>query len=467
MEAEKNIIVAFEFGSSAIRGVAGTRDADGNIQILAIEQRRASGIIRRGTVYNINKTTTAITRIKESLNERLDTNITRAYVGIAGQSLHTDSNKVVRNYSEMTTITPELIDSMMDENRTIRIPDREILDVIPQEYKLDTEKTNDPIGVSAERIDGRYLNVIARTSLQDNIRKCMRDAGLEIVDLFTTPIELSKLLLQDRDKSAGCALIDMGAETTTVSFYAKNILRNLVTIPLGGNNITTDIAKAKRMENDEAEDLKLEYGVAMMTSDKNEDSRQLTISNDRSISESEIQKITSARYEEILANVWHHLPKGRWQVEDLVSGIVFTGGAAGVKGLADAFAKIKGFDASKIKVAKEILPTLQCGPDVDKKAKGFNAAIALLMQATENCVGAVQIVEEEPIEDEEPETIQVAAPKPDTTGSGRNNSGSNTNTGTGRGGNSGGSIYGDDEEKKPGLFGRMKDIFGRMVTEDE
>ena len=98
MVAEKNIIVAFEFGSSAIRGIAGQKEADGSLHILATEQEKISDSIRRGTVYNINKTTSAITRIKERLNEKLGIYITRAYVGIAGQSLHTANHKVCRTY---------------------------------------------------------------------------------------------------------------------------------------------------------------------------------------------------------------------------------------------------------------------------------------------------------------------------------------------------------------------------------
>ena len=94
MGAEKEIIVAIEFGSSSIRGIAGKRKADGTIQILDIEQERDTDAIQRGIIYNIDKTTQAITNIVTHLNERLNIRITQAYVGIAGQSLHTVSNFV-------------------------------------------------------------------------------------------------------------------------------------------------------------------------------------------------------------------------------------------------------------------------------------------------------------------------------------------------------------------------------------
>lgn len=421
MVAENNIIVAFELGSSSIRGVVGKREADGSIRILAIEQEKISGSIRRGTVYNINKTTNAIARIKDRLNEKLNVYITRAYVGIAGQSLHTVSNKVVRSCGVKEKITQEVVDMLMDENRSVEYPDREILDVAPQEYRLGIDVQADPIGIQADRIEGRYLNIIARKSLQEDIRTCMRDAGLDVVELLITPIELAKALLPDTEKRSGCALVDIGAETTTVSIFTKNILRHLVTLPLGGNNVTTDLANLKQMEQDEAELIKLKYGVAQVPGDKQDLSRQIHISNNRNIAEEELQRITSARYDEIVANVWNQICKdNKWQNE-LLSGVTLTGGAATMKGLPEAFAQMKNFDATKIKVAKQLLSGVQCEASVDNSVSGFNAALALLMSATENCVGEAPdqsgVEEDEtPAEVFEPETPVVEeAPKPKKT----------------------------------------------------
>lgn len=410
MVAEKNIIVAFEFGSSVIRGVAGKKEADGSLHVLAIEQERINDSIRRGTVHNLNKTTSAITRIKDRLNERLGIFINRAYVGIAGQSLHTVSNKVNRKMEAKEKVTQEMIDSLMDENRAVHYPDREVLEVAPQEYHLGIDTTTDPIGIQTDKIEGHYLNVIARNSLQENIRNCMHEAGLEIVELLITPLELAKALLPDTDKRSGCALVDIGAETTTVAIFTKNILRHLVTIPLGGKNITTDLAKLKNMEMEEAEELKLKYGVAKMSPDKDETHRQLLISNDRKIAEEELQSITSSRYAEIVANVWNQIKKGKWE-NDLLSGITLTGGAAAMKGLPEMFTQMKDLGTNKIKLAKQLLANLQCGTSVNNSEMGFNAAIALLMSANENCTGEEpkkeidEVIIDQPVTINEPEAV--------------------------------------------------------------
>lgn len=393
MVAEKNIIVAFEFGSSTIRGIAGQKEADGSLHILATEQEQISDSIRRGTVYNINKTTSAITRIKERLNESLGIYITRAYVGIAGQSLHTANHKVCRTYDNKIQVTQEMIDELMDENLNVHYTDREILEVEAQEYRLGIDKTTDPIGIQTDRIEGHYQNVIARCSLQENIRNCMQEAGLDIIEIFITPLELAKALLPDTEKRSGCALVDIGAETTTVAIFTKNILRHLVTIPLGGKNATNDLAKLKNLEIEEAESLKIKYGTAQMTQDKNFTDRQLTISNDRTISEEEIQRIVSARYAEIVANVCNQISKGQWE-NDLLSGITLTGSAALMKGLPDTFVSMTNFGENKIKLAKQLLASLQSASKVDSSEIGFNSVIALLMSATENCVGEAPVAED-------------------------------------------------------------------------
>lgn len=450
MAADKNIIIAFELGSSAIRGVAGRKEADGSVHILAIEQEVISGSIRRGTVYNINKTTSAITRIKERLNERLGVYITRAYVGIAGQSLHAVANKVVHAMTTKEKITQEMIDNLMDENRAMHYTDCQILDVVPQEYHLGIDKTTDPIGIQTDKIEGRYLNIIARTSLQENIRRCMHDAGIDVIDIFITPLEIAKQLIPDSEKRSGCALVDIGAETTTVAIFYKNILRRLVTIPLGGNNVTLDIAKIEKMEMDEAEDMKLRYGVAQISDDQAENTRMLHISNSRTIAEDELQSICCTRYDEILANVWHQITKDKWE-DELLSGITLTGQAARMAGLQEALTAVSKFKPNQIKTTKEMLASMSTAAGVDSSKTGFNGAIALLLGGNENCIGEKE-EEEKPIEETvvEESTVEASTdtniqepetPEPETPA--------------------------EPKPKGPGIFTQIGNFISRIVNEGE
>ena len=112
MGIEKEIIVAIEFGTSAIRGIAGKRKPDGTIQVLAFEQEKANDAIQRGVIYNIDKTTLAIMNIVQRIGERLGAKVVRAYVGTGGQSLHSASNFISRGLETKVKITPELVDNL-------------------------------------------------------------------------------------------------------------------------------------------------------------------------------------------------------------------------------------------------------------------------------------------------------------------------------------------------------------------
>ena len=399
MGAEKEIIVALEFGTSAIRAIAGKKKADGNVQILGIEQEKVTDAIQRGVIYNIDKTTQAITNVTQRLNDSLGIRIQRAYVGVGGQSLHTAGNIVSRGLETKVKITPELVDNLMDNNRATQYTDSQILEVVPQEYMVGNRAVTDPVGIQSDQIEARFMNVVARNTLLENINKCMRMAEIEIADLFISPLALADVLLSDNEKRSGCAMVDFGAGTTTVAVYIGNLLRHLVVIPLGGNNITNDLILTHQMELEEAESLKRKSGIAYVAAES-DNPQQLPISNDRSISENELQNIIGAREEEIIQNVWHQIEN----ISDkLLSGIIITGGAAQLKDMPEAIKHYTQFQ--KVKVAKSLITTVDVGDGVTTpQGISIDTLIALLMHGDSNCIS---LTEPEEVVDE-PEVEQPA-----------------------------------------------------------
>ena len=108
MGAEKDIIVAVELGSTAIRAIAGKRLPDGTMQVLAISQEETTDSIRKGLVDNIDKTTQAISHVVRKINEELGIRVTRVFVGLSGQSLRTMENKVPYQFAEKTIINNDI-----------------------------------------------------------------------------------------------------------------------------------------------------------------------------------------------------------------------------------------------------------------------------------------------------------------------------------------------------------------------
>ena len=89
----KEFIVAIELGSSKMTGIAGKKNLDGSIQVLACVREDASACIRKGVVYNIDKTAQCITSIVNRLEKQLKTVVTQVYVGVGGQSIRSGTRR--------------------------------------------------------------------------------------------------------------------------------------------------------------------------------------------------------------------------------------------------------------------------------------------------------------------------------------------------------------------------------------
>ena len=220
--ATTEFIAAIELSSSKISGIAGKKNSDGSIQVLAYAREDASSFIHKGVIYNIDKTAQALTSIINKLESQLNNSIAKVYVGIGGQSLRTVKNAVSRVLEEEGIISQELVDAISDENLEVPLMDMSVLDVAPQEYKIDNNLQADPVGVAGKRITGNFLNIVARASLKKNLEHSFEQAKVEIADLLIAPIALANAVLTESEMRSGCALVDFGADTTTVSVYKNN-----------------------------------------------------------------------------------------------------------------------------------------------------------------------------------------------------------------------------------------------------
>lgn len=158
--ATTDFIAAIELSSSKISGIAGKKNSDGSIQVLAYACEDASSFIHKGAIYNIDKTAQALTSIINKLEGQLNNSIAKVYVGIGGQSLRTVRNAVSRTLEEESIISQELVDEICDENRDVPLVDMSVLDVAPQEYKIDNTLHVEPVGVAGKYITGQFLNIV-------------------------------------------------------------------------------------------------------------------------------------------------------------------------------------------------------------------------------------------------------------------------------------------------------------------
>lgn len=379
----KDFIVAIELGSSKMTGIAGKKNLDGSIQVLACIKEDSSSCIRKGVVYNIDKTAQCLTNIINKMEGQLKTTITQVYVGVGGQSIRSIRNVISKDMDIETPISQEMVIELMDANRNMKYPDQEILDAAVQEYKVDSQYQLDPVGIPCSHIEGNFLNILQRKTFYKNLNSCFEAANINVAEMYLAPLALADSVLTETERRSGCALVDMGADTTTVSVYSKNVLRHLAVIPLGSNNITKDIASLQ-MEETDAEKMKLKYASAYTDNAEIDNNLKYPIDQDRQIEARKFIEIVEGRLEEIIANVWCQVPEE--YCDKLLGGIILTGGGSNMKDIEKAFQNYTHID--KIRIAKFVTQTITSTlSDINAHDGKLNTVLGLLAKGDINCAG--------------------------------------------------------------------------------
>lgn len=392
MADKEPIIVAIELGTSRICGIAGKKK-DGNLQILAYAEEKAIGCIKRGLVFNIEKTTKGIKTVIAKLESSLKLKISQVYIGLSGQSLRSIHSKVRRNLVTPSYINASHIDSMRSESYEVNLPDYELLENVPQGYVVDGNEVYEPVGVMGTNIEGEFINVVARRKLKGNIENCFNNTSVRIVDTFISAFELAKCTLTDQEKRAGSVLVDLGAGTTSVVVYRNNILRYLVTLPIGMANITQDLMTFQ-MDEQEAERVKIKYGNAYIDDNDNSDEmpkdEYYETQYNRKVKVTEIQHYIYARLTEILENVKNQISNSGFD-NQLLGCVVLTGGGACMKNIEEAFRHLN-LNVDKVRIANKIEEQVIKNSNVThlnyEQGEGLSI-ISLLAAGDANCVGDV------------------------------------------------------------------------------
>ncbi len=379
----KEFIVAIELGSTNIIGVAGKKNIDGSISILSVIKEDSTSCINKGVVYNIDKTVQCLTNIIKRLETSLKAKVAQVYVGVGGQSIRSVKNTLIKELPLDTVVTLDMVNELMDENRNMTYPAQEVLDAITQEYKVDAQYQLDPVGIQCTRLEANLLNILWKKSFYRNLNKCFDNAGIAIAEMYLAPLALADSVLTDVEKRVGCVLVDLGAETTTVSVYYRNILRHLAVIPLGGNNITIDIASLQ-MDDENAEKMKRKYASAYTESKDIDENLKYSIDEDRQVDSKTFIEIVEARLEEIIKNVWYQVPSE--YTDKLLGGFIITGGVSNMKNIEKAFKQHTGVD--KIRIANFVQETINSNiPEITAHNATMNTVLGLIAKGDMNCAG--------------------------------------------------------------------------------
>lgn len=351
MSNQSPIIVGLDIGTTKIAAIAGRKNEFGKLEILGFGRADSFGV-QHGMVLNIDQT---IKAIHQALENCYATNphlvINEVYVGIAGhhiKSLQTRGD-IVRSDTESEISQKEIDQLIGDQYKTYIPAGDQIIDVIPQEYTVDSiPNIVNPIGMAGIKVGANFHIITGDKNAIRNINRSVEKSGLTIKDLVLQPLASAAAVMCDQDLEAGVAIVDIGGGTTDLAVFYEGILKHTAVISYGGENITNDIKNGLGVLKTQAEQMKIQFGSAL--SEETLSNAYITIPGLRGqqakeISVKNLAHIIQARMQEILEFVVYHLKQVGLDNKLLNGGIILTGGGSQLKHLIQLTEYVTGITA--------------------------------------------------------------------------------------------------------------------------
>jgi cell division protein FtsA len=349
-QGNTRVIVGLDIGTTKIACFIGRKNEHNKIEIISMGKSESMGVMH-GVVANIEKTVQSITAAVNAaqLCKEGTLTIKNVYVGIAGQHIKSIQHRGMYTKRDNTSeISQEDIDFFVDDmHKMVMPPGEEIIDVIPQEYIVDgSPEIKEPIGMAGVRLEANFHIITGQINNVMNIKRCIERANLNVRDIILEPIASADAVLSDEEKEAGIVLVDIGGGTTDIAIFQDGIIRHTAVIPFGGNIITNDIREGCKILSRHAEALKIKYGSASASENKENEvvcipglrgrePKEITLKN--------LSNIIQARMEEIIELVNYEIKNSGYS-KKLIGGIVVTGGGAQLKHLTQLFEYMTGMD---------------------------------------------------------------------------------------------------------------------------
>ncbi len=339
---DKNLIVALDVGTSKIAALVAEVTEGNKLDVIGFGTHPSRGL-KRGVVVNIESTVQSIQKAVEEAELMAGCDIHSAYTGIAGshiRSLNSHGIVAIRDRE----VNQSDVDRVIDAAKAVAIPaDQKILHILPQEFIIDSQEgVREPVGMSGVRLEAKVHIVTGAVSAAQNVTKCVRRCGLDVGDIILEQLASSHSVLTEDEKELGVCLVDIGGGTTDIAVFANGAIRHTAVIPIAGDHVTNDVAVALRTPTSSAEQIKIEHGSLLL--DQVDPNCMIDVVNPARGSSKKILKpalaqVIKARYEELFQLVRAELRRSGF--EDIIpAGIVFTGGASRMNGVAELGEKI-------------------------------------------------------------------------------------------------------------------------------
>lgn len=354
--SKERIVSIIDVGSSKVTTLI-AEAAEEQIQVIGVSTISSRGI-KKGVVVDIDQAVETLSESLEAAERMAGFAVSRAYITVNGNHISSvNSQGVVAVSSPEGEITPNDVERVIEAARAISMPSsREIIHVIPRTFVVDAQEgIADPIGMSGVRLQVETHIISGAATSMRNLVRCVQQVGVDVENLVFSGLASAQAVLNETEKELGVALVDIGGGTTDVQVFMEGSPTYSSVLPLGGRNITNDIAIGLRVSLDNAEKIKHFVSRDIRQPTKPEGGRRKTDSRERKTEEEEIDLtelgiqdpkkvekkflvngIIEPRVEEIAEEVYDELRKSG--VEELVpAGMVLCGGAAQTVGAREVF----------------------------------------------------------------------------------------------------------------------------------
>jgi cell division protein FtsA len=305
--------------------------------------------LRRGIVTGAESVSEAVRKAVGEAERVSGLDIQSAVVNLSGEHFRGENkNGVVAVAGAGREITEEDVERAIESASAMQLPAGwEIVNRLPQEFIIDGQDgITEPIGMTGARLESLVHIVIGPSAGRQNLNKAVKRAGLEVERMMLEPLAAAESTLTDDDKEYGCALVNIGAEITSLMIFGRGAVQHTAVFPFGGLHFTKDIAVGLRVSIQEANKIKHLHGcVGSFLMDDDERQEVIEImpvgrTETRGLTKEILCDIMQPRAVELLQHIAHEVVGTQAQIS---SGVILTGGGSIARGMVEIAEQV--FDA--------------------------------------------------------------------------------------------------------------------------
>ena len=302
-----DIIVGIDIGTTKVCTVVGEVNNFGQIETISSTSYKCSGL-KKGKIINEDEISLSIAKTIKDAEDETNLKINSAYVTIPGKYVTIVQNSIVKDVKDKYSgISMKDVQGAISQIKDIEVPESQALvDIVLDKIVLENGTVvTDPVGSISSSFTMNAQIILAQREYVRKLTSIFKKAGLEIDGIVPTTLAERNLVLDTNELHDNIMLLDIGAGNIDIGVFEGQTFIYTNSIPVGGDNITNDIALVLNISEEEADKLKRQYGLALKSFIDNDNDIILNTCKDTTknkiIKSSELIEIIEARIEEMFS----------------------------------------------------------------------------------------------------------------------------------------------------------------------